>query len=246
MIGHVTPLEALKNVSTRGNIIESILTKYPTKILTPQDMFLRLRVNPKDTADIDQYDSPPLEFCGKSRLDSVKCPIMYGSQDIQVCVHECRVTTEDMLFAATLCPVQNLKLLDLSVLIEEDKHTTEFESLDIAIHMLFLAGKHAYEICREIAVAALQKGFDGIIYPSYFSLLRTGAMPFETVLGISIRVLPPLKQKAQDQVIENIALFGHPIKEGKVSVKGINRVLLNQAYYHITYGPVLLQRESGS
>ena len=67
---------------------------------------------------------------------------------------------------------------------------TEFESIDIAIHMLFLAGEHSYEISRDIASAAKEKGYEGIIYPSYFSLLRTGSMPFDTIYGISIRKVP--------------------------------------------------------
>src|SRR5262249_14504305 len=110
------------------------------------------------------------------------------SQDLQICVHECRVTAEDNLFVATLRPNRNLKLLDLAYLLPED--TTEFESLDMAVHMFFLAGKDSYPIAREVALAAHKGGFDGIVYSSYFSLLRTGGMPFETVLGISHRRIP--------------------------------------------------------
>ena len=64
---------------------------------------------------------------------------------------------------------------------------TEFESLDIAIQMLFLAGKHFYPITHDITRAAIDAEFDGLRYPSYFSMLRTGIMPFETTLGISHR-----------------------------------------------------------
>jgi hypothetical protein len=52
------------------------------------------------------------------------------------------------------------------------------------------AGAHSYEICRAVASSAREAGFHGIAYPSYFSLLRTGAMPFETAYGISIRRFP--------------------------------------------------------
>ena len=61
---------------------------------------------------------------------------MYASQDLQVCLHECRVTAEDKIFVATLKPVKPLKLLNLEeILVEEG--VTEFESLDMAVHMLF-------------------------------------------------------------------------------------------------------------
>jgi hypothetical protein len=41
-----------------------------------------------------------------------------------------------------MVPRRSLRFLDLSVVLIEE-HVTEFESLDMAIHMLFLAGKHS-------------------------------------------------------------------------------------------------------
>jgi hypothetical protein len=67
----------------------------------------------------------------------------------------------------------------------QEKEVTEFDSLDMAVHMQFLAGKHSFEISSDIARAAHAAGYDGLIYPSYFSLVRTGAMPFETTYGIA-------------------------------------------------------------
>ena len=81
---------------------------------------------------------------------------MYGSQDLQVCIHECRVTAEDDLYVASLAPAR-LRLLDLTHLLHE-QHVTEFESLDMAVHMLFLAGPHSYEIARIIAQASRDAG----------------------------------------------------------------------------------------
>ncbi len=161
--------------------------------------------------------------------------MLYGSQDIEVCVHECRVTVEDELYLATITTKKELKLLDLTEIIDDD--TTEFESIDIAIHMLFLAGEHSYEISRDIAIAAKEKGYDGIIYPSYYSLLRTGSMPFDTIYGISIRKLPITVEYAKSQIIQNIALFGRPIQEEIVRVVCINKLILNKIIYDIHFGP---------
>jgi hypothetical protein len=161
--------------------------------------------------------------------------VMYASQDLQVCIHECGATVDDDLYVATLTPKRELKVLDLSELLEEN--TTEFESLDMAIHMLFLAGEYSYEITRDIALYAKNEGLDGIVFPSYFSIIRTGAMPFDTVYGISIRKLTPLKDQARRQLIRNLALFGWPIKNGDVSVKCINRLVLKQVEYDIHFGP---------
>ena len=69
----------------------------------------------------------------------------------------------------------------------------------MAVHMLFLAGRHAYDITRHIAKAAKAAGFDGLVYPSYFSLLRIGAMPFETAYGLSQRRFEALRDYEQSK-----------------------------------------------
>ena len=110
-------------------------------------------------------------------------PVLYGSPDLQVCIHECRVTEEDDLYVATLAPTVPLRLINLAVLLRDGVvPISEFKSLDIAIHMLFLAGSHSYDITRQISSAAQSAGFDGLIYPSYFSLLRIGVPPFGDIL----------------------------------------------------------------
>ena len=171
MVGEVEPLKALQQPTTRPEIIERILTEYPARELARDEIFYRLRLGPSCPAEPDEYDSPPAALAGAGRFDSAGLPVMYGSQDIDICVHECRVTVEDDVYVATLKPTRDLRLLDLTELISDE--TDEFESIDIAVHMLFLAGEHSYTIVREIALAAQNVGFDGIIYPSYFSLLRT-------------------------------------------------------------------------
>jgi RES domain len=202
------------------------------------ERFYRIRINPRAPSSPAEFDSPPPEFCGVGRLDSQDFPVLYGSQDIQVCLHECRTTVDDRPFVATLQPTRDLKLLDLTHILREGSSASEFESLDIAVHMLFLAGKYAYPISREIARAAKEKGFDGIIYPSYYSLLRTGSRPFETIYGMSIRKIPDLEAYATSQSIANLALVGRPLAQGVVTVKALNAVVLRRAEYSLSFGPV--------
>lgn len=239
MIGEVNPLISLQDHAQRHQVIEEIIEKYPTRILNNNESFYRLRKNPNSPENFSEYDSPPDLYCGKGRLDSNNFPVMYGSQDIEVCVHECRVTVEDESFIASLKPQHDLKLLDLTEIIDED--STEFDSIDIAVHMLFLAGEHSYEITRDIARTAKNRLFDGIIYPSYFSLVRTGSMPFDTIYGISMRRIPQTKEFAKSQTIPNVALFGRPIQDEVVSIKCINRIVLNKIDYDIHFGPVSVQ-----
>jgi len=235
MVGEVEPLKSLQKPSERESIIQRILEEYPNHKFTKGSNFYRLRKNPNSPNEIEQYDSPPEDTEGNGRLDSNELKIMYGSQDLEICIHECRVTVEDEIFFATLAASRDLKLLNLTEVIHED--TTEFQSLDLAIHMLFLAEEHSYEITREIAISAHKAGYDGIIYPSYYSLLRTGSIPFDTIYGISIRKIPDLEEHAKSQIIPNIALFGRPIEEGNVNVECINKAILNQVNYDLQFGP---------
>ncbi len=233
MVGEIEPLKDLQNKNTRNLIFERILKEFPTVLLEKNELFYRIRTNPKYPANENEYDSSP--YPGDGRLDTKSHPVLYGSQDLEVCIHECRVTVEDEIYVATLSPKQALKLLDLTELIEED--CTEFESLDLSMQMLFLASKHSYEISKELSVFVKENDFDGIIYPSFFSLVRTGKIPFSTVYGISTRKLPEFKNIEKSNTIRNLAIFGSPIKDKKIEVKNINKLGLNRIIYDYQFGP---------
>ncbi|MGC8603523.1 MAG: RES family NAD+ phosphorylase [Desulfomonilaceae bacterium] len=238
MLGQVTPLEELQDTNKRPYIIQRILKEYPEKILTKESVFYRLRINPDRRESYEEYDSPPISKAGKGRLDSLGFPVMYCSQDIDICIHECRAAADDDIYVATLKPQRDLRLLDLTHVLKEEK-TTEFESLDMALHMLFLARRHSYEISRAISLAAKEVGFDGLIYPSYFSLIRTGGLPFETSYGLSVRRFhPQADEYAEAFTIQNFALFGRPIEDSLVRVVCINRLILTQIGYLGHFGPV--------
>lgn len=237
MVGEVEPLKDLQDPAMRPQVVDRILAEYPARALAKDTKFYRLRIEPNRPADPMEYDSPPAEYSGNGRLCSPGLPVMYGSQDIDICIHECRVAAEDDIYVATLRTQQDLRLLDLTHVLEEE--CTEFESLDMAIHMLFLAKSHSYEISRAIASAARDAGYDGVIYPSFFSLARTGGHPFETAYGLSIRRFHPEKNKyAEAFTIQNLALFGRPLEKDVVRVECINRLVLTQIGYRGHFGPV--------
>ncbi|MFN0042694.1 MAG: RES family NAD+ phosphorylase [Alphaproteobacteria bacterium] len=232
MFGEVEPLKALQDLKTRQPIIDRILKEYPVQTLPKGEVIYRLRRNPEDPMNPTEYDAAPDEHLGTYRLDGPLLPVLYCSKDTEGCVHECRVTVEDELYLATLMPTRDLKLLDLTELLREE--VSEFESLDNAIHMLFFAAEHAYEISREIASAAQKAGFDGLIYPSYYSQVRSGEMPLETAYGISVRRFPGAKKSG---IFENVGIFGRPVKDGRIEVSCINRLMLHKVRYDIHFGP---------
>ncbi|WP_322046730.1 RES family NAD+ phosphorylase [Paraburkholderia sp. J67] len=237
MLGEVEPLKEMQDEQRRDAVFRRILNEYPDKELSPKDIFFRLRVNPKNPEDPAEYDAPPKEFSGRGRLDSLGHPVLYGSADLQVCVHECRVSAEDETYVATLAPTRPLKFLDLSQVLREPEGVTEFESLDMSVHMLFLSANHSYDITRRLSLMAAESGFDGIVYPSYFSLLRTGAIPFEIAYGLSGRVIARYAEHEQSKIVPNLALFGYPIADGAVEVKCVNRLLVTRVEYDLKFGP---------
>jgi len=235
MLGEIEPLKSLQLADEVDQIIDRILQTYPTHLITQDHPFYRVRINPDNPNDPLQYDSPPDSIATQNRFSDSGVPILYGSPDIELCIHECRATVEDKLFFAQITPTRSLKLINFAALIVED--VSEFESLDLAIHFLFLAGNHAYSICGQIAKRISDAGFDGIIYPSYFSYIRTGNIPFDTILGMSIRKISDLYDYAGAQSLPNVALFGRPVIEGKVTVSSINRIMLNSIKYDMSFGP---------
>ena len=202
MLGEIGPLRALQATKSREKVIERILNEYPTRSFHRGARIYRLRVNPTVPHMASEYDSPPSDRLGSGRLDSRDLPVLYCSQDVEGCVHECRVTVEDTLYLATLVAEHEIKLLDLTELLKEE-YVNEFESLDMAVHMLFFAAKHSYEITQDLAKAAFKAGFDGFNYPSYFSQIRSGNMPFETVYGISVRRFPGAEDFVKDGIFRN-------------------------------------------
>jgi hypothetical protein len=101
-----------------------------------------------------------------------------------------------------------------------------------------LRAAHSYEISREIAIAANAAGLDGVVYPSYFSVVRTGRMPIETAYGISLRRFKGHEAHANTQIVPNLALFGRPVAAGSVSVECVSRLVLTKIIYDGVFGPV--------
>lgn len=235
MVGEIDPLNELQDRKTGKTIIGRIVKEYPAATLEPEQLFYRVRKAPNKPEDQSEYDSPPLGVSGNGRLDAGNFKVLYGSPDLELCVHECRFTAEDELYVATLSAATPLRLLNLADVLNEE--VTEFESLDISVHMLFFAGNHSYEIAREIAKEALTQGYDGIVYPSYFSELRLGIMPLRTSYGLSHRIVSQLHDDENALSIPNYAIFGRPIEKAKLNVRCINKMVISRVGYDFHFGP---------
>jgi hypothetical protein len=83
--------------------------------------------------------------------------------------------------------------------------------MEIGLWFICSTGKDAYPITRAIAREVFKQGYDGIYYWSFFNQVS--------------------KEKGK-----NLVLFGSPIREGKVEVVSIDRLVLEQIQYSYSLG----------
>ena len=203
-VGESDALARLRETETQVGTARDAIEHFPHRQFVAGETFYRLRKQipfGKET-DAAQYDAPPETSGGVGRLDEVGFPVLYGSQDIEICVHECRITRADEFYLGTLKATKPLKLLDLCANSINDG-PTPFESIYLAVQMIFAAESHSYGIARAIARAAKSEGYDGLAYPSYFSTFRSTKIP-------------------------NVGLFGRPIADGRVELLCANRLQLDR------------------
>lgn len=236
-------LEKLQDSTERTKAILNLISKSSSIRLESGYSFVRLRIKPDNPFDNQEYDSPPAGK-GSGRFDSLYLPILYGSENYNICIHECKTHIDDLSYIAVLKLNRSVTLINLNY-IEEEGWVHLVESIQTGLTLLLNAGEHSYEISREVARAIKDAGFDGIVYPSYYSAAQLGRERFETVLGMPASKFykPGIYEKAKN--IENLALFGHPVKEGTVTVESINRLWLKAVDYDFFLGPIEHENAKG-
>jgi len=158
------------------------------------------------------FDTPPEGCAGDGRYHSADLPIFYGSDDIETCLHESRVSLADYIALATFTPSHPIRLVDLSDGIDDSSARTPFGSVEILMRKLAYVGKRDYDLCRELAHEIHNRGFDGFFFTSYFS-------------------------QAHKNGLRNIALFGRPAIEEKLRLISVNRIRLTSVAYEYAFGP---------
>jgi hypothetical protein len=90
-----------------------------------------------------------------------------------------------------------------------DLTTIDFQDLRLSV-----ATEDEYPKCRMLARRMLELHVDGFTYRSFFSSVKADELT-------------------------NIALFGHPIRDGKLSMASLNRIKLDRIDYRLSLGPVM-------
>lgn len=210
-------LDNLNNGSLRKRIkaINNIIDRCSSICLNTDTLIYRLRTDiSHNVLYSKEYDAPPKQTFKNGRLNLRGNVVFYAAFDIETCIHEGRATMNDELYIATFKPQKQLKLLDVTNIQESETEATPFENLDIAVRFIFTASTGSYKTTQLLAQTILERGYDGIIYPSYFNQVR-------------------------DQEYKNIALFGKPVEERKLDLIGINKVIMNRVIYDIRLGPAI-------
>lgn len=175
---------------------------------------IRLNLREREVNDPQQFDSPPADLAREyGRFDEPHLSIFYGGKNLDVCLHEIRLSNRDEVTAATCELVRDLKLLDITG-DDCDTGRNAFENpLYFFNSLIFSNARH--QECRFLARKIKEAGFDGFIYKSYHS--------------------PVMHSPGR-----NIALFGLPIREEKLAIRSINNVFLKKINVEYLMGPILL------
>lgn len=212
-LGEIAPLKRLRSPWLRKSAAKNLMMQYPARILREGTTLFRVRKNILSglEAQTQQFDTAPYRRGYSGRMDSRKTRVWYASEDLDTCIHECRIVISDECFVCISRVSRDLNLLDLAA--EIDETGSPFESSGLAMKFLFTSDSKGYKYTRAIVSAAEEAGYDGIWYPSYFNLVRENGKP-------------------------NVGLFGSPIRNKDVEVVGINRALLKSASYTVRFGPL--------
>lgn len=191
---------------------ELIAASHPFKLLPGERMY-RVRTNAKEMREPTAFDTPPPDMVRRrNRFDSKKIPIFYAAPDIETCLHECRVVVADEIHLATFVAVQPLTLLNVADSFSERKNATPFEMFQVLMDKLCITNEEVYPTCRLVAKAIKAEGYDGFMFKSYYSSIKS-------------------------RTLYNYAFFGYPVRDKKVEMVSLNTVRLNRIEYQFSFGP---------
>ena len=194
-----------------NTIIDRIIDSRKSITLQKGVKLYRIRTNITEKIDDpESYDSPPLtKKKSRGRFECFNLPVLYTAYDIETCIHECKTTVYDEIVVATLEVKKPIIILNME---EEIENCTD-SNANIQCYLNSMSFSREYEGSQLIAKRVYERGYCGINYLSYFSMIR-------------------------DRKYSNVVIFGHPIKEKTLELISLNRIRFNKIQYDFTYGPI--------
>lgn len=196
------------------------IDKFQESVLKTGTKVYKIRKNPKIELGLstpEQFDSTDISNRKRmkttisSRFGGTRLSVLYASFNMETCLHELQVGTDDETILGTLEVTRDLKILDLCE--PKNRGDGSYETTDLAYFMSRLFFSKNYLYSSVFSVAAKSFGYDGVKYRSYFSKIREGEF-------------------------YNLAVFGKPIADGRIKLCGVNRLRINSINYKFSFGPV--------
>lgn len=194
---------------------ERAISEAPARELRAGADLYRIRLNLDEQVEVKdhEFDTPPADMTREpGRFDSPDVPLFYGGWNIDVCLHEMRLSNRDAVTVATCRTLRNVRLLDIT---GDDckRGDTQFaDPLHFFNGLVFSNERH--KECRFLARKIRDAGYDGFTFQSYHAPLMYSP-------GV------------------NVALFGWPIRDGKVAVRSMNNVFISRIKAEYQLGPLV-------
>lgn len=194
--------------------LDRVIAHCKTTVIDVGTSIFRVRRNVESPFDDGQYDTSP--HTSSSRFSDGSVSVMYGAFDIETCIHEARVLAEDEITVGTLQPTRELRVLDLTDIPYDAPSDGAGEGGDIFyfVNARLLLGARSAE-AHAFGRRVRERGFEGIVYPSFFSDVRLDRTRFP-----------------------NVAIFGHPIRDQVLALQSLNNLRVDTIRYEYTFGPV--------
>lgn len=199
-------------------LIDDVMEYYEDTLIDEGTQIFRIRVNPKNPELNVDFDTPPFIFRkSNNRLNDIDFPVFYGAFDIETCIYESKFDSEDDLYYIELSTSRPIRVFDLTNIKpmhnEAYKEYYMYEEMLYFTHFVFNTNDYM-QFTKLLSRRIFEKGYEGILYPSYFSRFR--------------------KSK-----FNNIALFGEPISSGLLNYISKGRIIIKQIQYEYSFGPVI-------
>lgn len=204
-------------------VLDILIKCCKTYHLKKDDLLFRVRKNPLKVLKENEYDSPPKNLTKSigGRLNNQDVPLFYCSNDPDTCLYESNFGPTDTLILATYNVTEDLLIIDLENLDSEfigglsDSLYKTFNERDIFFFLdAITRSKRDYVFLQLLCSRINENGFVGIKYKSFYDRYR-------------------------EDSFSNIAIFGYPLSTNLLSLRSLNRMVINEVKIKWTYGPAL-------
>ena len=189
----------IHNETFGDEICDAIFEKAGKISITQGFNLFRIRKN-LASLSLEQFDSAPLNPTMSGRFDLGDMQVFYCSDDVKTCVYEARLLAGDDATLATYQVAKELKLLDLTNI-----HETQGD-LHQSIELILFAltnSRYSHKNLQILSKNALNRGFDGIKYRSFYS-------------------------QVCESDTHSYVIFGSPLTENRLNLQSLNHVNLRK------------------